>query len=168
MGNGGVGPALQFLHAVDRAHPFFLVRHHVASAQKFFHLGPRQHPLYRQHFGAGGPGQIAELIVGAFRQDEMDLLERVQQRERVGDHGGVGIFLEEASRGGEQVVECLDEFRPAVGRIEIRNGLAHERQPVMMHVLMRPARHRQPAVFILDEAPDQIVQRPQGIEFEFP
>ena len=33
---------------------------------------------------------------------------------------------------------------------------------------MGPARHRQPIVLVLDEAPDQIVQRPQRIEFEFP
>ena len=33
---------------------------------------------------------------------------------------------------------------------------------------MGPARHRQPVVLVLDEAPDQIVQRPQRIEFEFP
>ena len=52
--------------------------------------------------------------------------------------------------------------------IEIRHGLTDERQPIMMLVLMGPARHRQPVVLVLDEAPDQIVQRPQGIEFEFP
>ena len=59
-------------------------------------------------------------------------------------------------------------FDRRIGRIEIRHGLADERQPVMMLVLVGPARHRQPIMFVLDEAPDQIVQRPQGIEFEFP
>ena len=78
VGDGGVGPALKFLHAVDRAHPIFLVRHHVASTQEFLHLGTRQHPLCRHHFGPGGPGQIAELVVSAFRQDEMNVLKRVQ------------------------------------------------------------------------------------------
>jgi len=38
----------------------------------------------------------------------------------------------------------------------------------MMQVLMSPAWHRQPIVFVLDEAPDQIVQWTQGIELEFP
>ena len=33
---------------------------------------------------------------------------------------------------------------------------------------MGPAWHRQAIVFVLDEAPDQIIQGPQGIEFEFP
>ncbi len=65
----------------------------------------------------------------------MDLLERVHQRKRVGDHGSVGIFFEEASRGREQVVVCLDEFRSAIGRSEIRNGLGHERQPVLFNIL---------------------------------
>ena len=74
VGNRRVGPALKFLHAVDRAHPFFLVRHHVAPTQEFLHLGTRQHPLRRHHFGPGGPGQIAELVVGAFRQNEMNIL----------------------------------------------------------------------------------------------
>ena len=38
----------------------------------------------------------------------------------------------------------------------------------MMHVLMGSARHCKPSIFVVNEAPDQIVQRPQGIEFEFP
>jgi hypothetical protein len=105
--------------------------------------------------------------MGAFRQDQMDVLQRGQQGEGVRDHSGVGIFLVEARRRRQEIVERLDELRSDVGRIEIRNGLAHERQPIVVDILVGPAWHGQPILFGLDEAPDEIVQRPQGIELKF-
>ena len=56
------------------AHPRFVVGHHRPALQEVAHLRPRQQPLLHQHFDARRPGQVAELIVRALRQQQVDLL----------------------------------------------------------------------------------------------
>src|SRR4029453_17631093 len=72
----------------------------------------------------------------------------------------------ENGRSIEEVMKGLDELRPAIGRCHAGYCLANKSQPVVMVVLISPARHGQPVMFILDQAPNQIVQRSQWVEFQ--
>jgi hypothetical protein len=60
----------------------------------------------------------------------------------------------------------LDEFGAAVRRDQLGHRLADQGQPIVVIVLVGPTRHRQAVILILDEAPEQVVQRPQRIDLQ--
>ena len=68
----------------------------------------------------------------ALGEQQMNLLEGVQHREAIGDDRGVVVLLEKVRAEMQQVVERLEELRPAVCRLQLGHGLPVERQPVMM------------------------------------
>src|ERR1700704_4279954 len=96
----------------------------------------------------------------------MNFLESVQQWEGIDDHGRVGILPVENSRAIEEVVKSLNELRPTIGRCQVGHCLANKLQPVVMVILISPARHGQPVMFILDQTPNQIVQWSQWVELQ--
>ena len=77
--------------------------------------GRARSPLLHEHLDARRRGQVAELVVRAFREQQVHLLERVQHGEGVGDDRRVVVLLVEGDAGGEQIVERLEELRAAVG-----------------------------------------------------
>src|SRR5262249_40515558 len=141
MRDRGIGPALEPLHSIDLTHPGLLVRHHRPPAQKLTYLYPRQQPLLNQHLHARRPGQITELVVRALRKYKMKLSERVKQGKGIGDHRGIGIFTEENRGAIQEVMESLQEFRATVRRTQHRHGLAIEREPIVMVVLISPPQY---------------------------
>src|SRR5262249_39062574 len=60
----------------------------------------------------------------------------------------------------------LDELRPTIGRCQAGHCPANKLQPVVMVILISPARHGQPVMFILDQTPNQIVQWSQRVELQ--
>src|SRR5215471_16565123 len=90
----------------------------------------------------------------------------VQQWKGIGDHGRVGILPVENGGSIEEVVKGLDELRPTIGRCHAGHCPANELQPIVMVVLISPARHSQPVMLILDQTPNQIVQWSQWVELQ--
>ena len=129
--------------------------------------GPGQQPLHDQHLGPGRGRQVAELVVRALGEDQVRLPQGVQQREAVGDDGGVVVLLEEQWLRLSRVWNDSRNFDRAVrqppgpGR-PARSGVS----PYSWSYSNGPPAHRQPVDLVLRPAPEQVVQRAQRIEVE--
>ena len=139
--NSDIRPALQLLHRIHLTHPRLFVGNHRPALKEVAHLRPGQEPLLDEHLHPCSPGQVAELVVRALGQQEMDLLKGVQHWKTIGDDGGVIVRLEKDRGEMQQVVERLEELRSAVRRLQLGNGFPVECQPIVMVVLVSPPRH---------------------------
>src|SRR6185436_17111801 len=101
------------------------------------HLRPSEDPLLHQHFDTCAQREIPKLVVCSFGHHEVQLAQRVQQWERVRDHGRVVILTEEDPRQAEQVVKRRKELRSYIGRMHFRYRLADELQAEAVGVLIR-------------------------------
>ncbi|MCY1230446.1 hypothetical protein D9M72_428580 [compost metagenome] len=94
----------------------------------------------------------------------MRLLQCIKHREGIGLHGRIVVEPVEARDDGEQRVERLQEFRPAIGRAHIVDRLARQPQPVVMVIFVVAPHDAQAMLLVLDIAPQQVIERPQRID----
>src|SRR5262249_45157323 len=66
----------------------------------------------------------------------------------------------------QQLVKRRKELRATIGRPQLWNGFAVQPQAVLMVVLVRTAHDAQPPLFVLQVAPNQVIERVQRIELE--
>jgi len=122
---------------------------------------PGQQVLLDQHFGARGPGQIAELIVGTLGEQQMTSRSAFSS----GKASPPPVCRRRRGRTRSRdraVVECGEELRAAVGRLELGNRFSEEGQTVMVVVLVDAARQREAAVLVLNVSPQQVVSGRSG------
>src|SRR5829696_5527234 len=96
----------------------------------------------------------------------MDLAQRTEQRETVGDNCRVGVLAIEARSPVQEIVKGFDKLRAAIRRAQLGNGFADDLQPIVMVVFISPAGNGQAIVFVLNETPEEIVQRAEWINLE--
>ena len=166
MHDARVAPAVQLADVIDAVHPFLVVRNHDPATEELPELRSGEDPLHDHHLHPRGPRQVTELVVRSLGQNHVDLFERVEDRERIGDHGRVVVLLVELHAQVQQLVERAQELRATVRRFDVRHRPPHQREPVLMVVLVGAAWDRQAIALVLDPSPDEVVGSPQRIDVQ--
>src|SRR5215471_1350302 len=60
----------------------------------------------------------------------------------------------------------LKEFGSAVRAADLGHRLTEQLEPVFMVIFVRPSRDRQPMLLVLDKAPEEVIQRAQGVDLQ--